>query len=101
MADVAGVQQEVWLVRQPIDLAHCRLQGHDHVWISRLVESHVAIADLHEAEITRFVSVPNCVLGEGPRNRDAAAQSPNQASACPCHTLQKTAAIDAVVVEVL
>src|SRR5262245_23661927 len=51
VADVAGVQQELWRRRERIDLVHRSLQRARYVRIRRLVESHVAIADLREAQL--------------------------------------------------
>jgi hypothetical protein len=41
------------------------------------------------------------VSAEGPRYRDAGAYSPDESSAGPRHALQKTAAVDAILVEIL
>src|SRR2546422_1477287 len=51
VADVARVQQKLWLVWQPIDLVHSRLQCSYHIRIGRLNESHLASTDLRKPEV--------------------------------------------------
>ena len=105
LTQIAGVNDEIRLVRHGVYLVNCLLQGDRNVLIGWLIKADVAIADLHKGKVRAFVSVLVAVfvsiLGESPGYRDAAAHSPNQASACPGHALQETATINAVVVEVL
>src|ERR1700747_67999 len=101
MADVAGVQHEFWSCRQRVDLVHRDSQSCSNVRICGLVESHVAVADLHEAQFT------HCVLGtqlwhpaQGVRFQYASLNYAKRASTNPSHALQKAATIDSVVVMV-
>ena len=55
MTDVPSVQKEFGLLGKSIDLIHGSFQCGDHVRIGRLVETHVAVADLYEAELSQFV----------------------------------------------
>src|SRR6266436_3479024 len=50
VADISGMQQELRRIRQPVDLVHRGLQRPRYIRIRRFVESHVAVADLHEAQ---------------------------------------------------
>ena len=51
MAEVTGVQHEVWRSRQRIDLGDRFLQRADHILVRVFVKTDVAVADLHKAEI--------------------------------------------------
>ena len=55
MTDVTGVQKELGLFGKSINFVPGCLQCRDHVGIGRLIESHVAVTDLHEAELAPFV----------------------------------------------
>ena len=57
MRDVAGVQHELGRNGQRVDLRDRGLQRSNHVGIRGLVEAHVAVADLHEAEFALSVLV--------------------------------------------
>src|SRR5882762_6816631 len=61
----------------------------------------MAVADLDETELSPFVAA----VIEGPskclRHRYAPAHGPDQARTRPSHALQKTATVDAIIVEVL
>src|SRR5207302_5107611 len=89
------------LVRHGIDLVDRCLQSRDDVRIGRFVKADVAVADLYKAEVPAIAGILAIDLGEGPRPRDATAHRPDQAGARPCHALQKSTAVDAVVVKVL
>src|SRR5205814_4582684 len=52
MRQVAGVENEIRRRRQRVDLGHRFLQGAEHILVSLLVETNVAVADLHEGEIS-------------------------------------------------
>jgi hypothetical protein len=62
MADVAGVQHKFRLRRQRIDLVDYGLECPHHVGISRLVESHVTVADL-DKEACLWQHVSQCPRG--------------------------------------
>src|SRR5437879_7643248 len=100
MADVSGVQQELGLHRESIDFVHCGLQGGDHVGISRLVESHVAVADLYEAEFSNFAGLHRraAMRPKGVRFQHASLHYTEGAGASPGHALQKTSAVDSIVI---
>ena len=51
VADITGVKEKFRERRQRIDFIDCRLQRSHHVRIGGLVEAHVAVADLHEAQL--------------------------------------------------
>ena len=55
MTDVTGVQKELGLSGKSIDLIHSGFQCCDHVGIGWFIESHVAVADLYEAQLSHFV----------------------------------------------
>jgi len=57
IVDVAGVQEELGLFGKSVDLVHDSFQGTDYVGIGRLIESHVAVADLYKAKLSHFVRV--------------------------------------------
>ena len=48
MRQISGMNQEVRRLRQRIDLVDGNLQRSVHIGIGGLVESDVAVADLHE-----------------------------------------------------
>lgn len=50
MGDVATVQDEFRRMRERFDFCHGGFESSDHVGIGRLVETHVTIADLDEAQ---------------------------------------------------
>src|SRR6266496_111127 len=76
MADVAGVQHEFRCRRQSIDFVHRGLQRAGHVGIGGLIESHVAVADLYEAQLAgelSFVQISDSHMGfNKPANPDVA-----------------------------
>ena len=93
MAQVAGVNDEVGLLRQAVDLVDGCIKSANDVWIRRLVKAHVTIADLDEV---KFSLLGLHLLAESPRTQDAAANRPDYAGSSPSHTPQETATIDAV-----
>src|SRR5208282_436571 len=101
VADVARVQQKLGLAGQSVDLVHRRLQGRNYIRIGGLIESHVAVADLYKAEVSALAAVVIHAFGKGTRHWNATTHGPDQSGACPGHALEKSPAIDPVVVEVL
>jgi hypothetical protein len=89
--DVAGMQHELGLRGQAIDLVDRSFQGTDDICVCRCVEARVVVADLNESEIARFGLPPNNLSGSL-GNRDAAAHGPHQSSARPRHALEKPSA---------
>ena len=86
---------------QPIDLVDRRLQRRDHIRIGRLVESHVAVADLDKAEVPAFAGMSIHSPWRRPGTPECHRSSSRPARTRPCHALQKSAPVDAIVVEIL
>ena len=101
MADVAGVQHERRSDRQRIDLVDRGLQGRDHVRIRRLVESHVAVADLHETEFALVFMAAERETAQAVGIEHAALDHAKGARAGPRHALQESSAVNSVVVVVM
>src|ERR1700741_3614911 len=103
MANVARVQNKLRLFRESINLVHRGLQGRNHVWIRRLIEAHVAVADLHEAQLTHFVGLHlrTHVRGESTRRQYSAFNYAKRTGSGPGHALQKTSPIDTVIIVVM
>ena len=95
------MNDEIRCVRHGIDLVDGRLQSSGDVRIGWLVKTDVTVTDLDKAEVRAFAGIFAAAFGECPRYRNATAHSPDQARARPCHALQESAAINAIVVEVL
>jgi hypothetical protein len=98
VAEISSVNDEVRLLRQAVNLIDGRLERTGDVGIRRLVETHVAIANLDEVEL------PFCrghLLAEGLRCQDAAANCPNDSSSGPGHTLQEAAPVNAVFIVIV
>ena len=53
MRQVPGVQNEIRRCGQGVDFGDGLLEGADDIGVGRLVKTDVAVADLHEAEISR------------------------------------------------
>ncbi len=98
MGDVAGVQQEVGLAGQRVDLVDGQLEGAGDVLIGGLVEADVAVADLDEAELRcafrhRLLAARR---SEELRGGHASGNGPYQAGSGPGHAAEKVATVDAV-----
>src|SRR2546430_2726718 len=101
LTQVAGVNDEIWFVGHRVDLIDRRLQSCGDVLICWLVKADMAVADLDKAEVPTFAGILTVAFGECPRYRDATAHGPDKPGPRPCHALQESAAVDAIVVEVL
>src|SRR4030095_5190708 len=101
LTQIAGVNNEIWFVRHGIELVDCRLQSGGDIRIGWLGKADMTVADLHKAEVPAFAGMLAIDLGEGPRWRGGPAHRPDQACACPCHALEESTTVDAVVVKVL
>ncbi len=99
VAEVAGVNDEVGLLRQGVDLVDGGLQGGGDIGVRGLAEAHVAVADLDEVEFSLRGMLP--ALAEGLRREDAAAHGPEDSGSGPGHAFQEAAAVDAVVIVVV
>src|SRR5581483_5151806 len=93
VAEVTGMNQELRLIRQRIDLVHGRLEGRNHIRIGWLVEADVSVADLNEVELSPSVLF---VLAECPGAQNTATHGPDDSRAGPSHAFQKPPAVDAV-----
>jgi hypothetical protein len=87
LTKIAGVDDEVRFVGHGVDLVDCDLERSRNVWIGRLVEADVAVADLHKGEVRAFADIFAGVFGEYARCGNATAHRPDQACARPCHAL--------------
>src|SRR5689334_17960396 len=92
MADVPGVNDELRRIRKRIDARHGLLEGANHVFVGRLVESDMTVADLYKVQAAAVHHGVVCVLAKG----YAALHSPQQAGARPLHAFEKAAPVDAV-----
>src|SRR5436305_8371951 len=102
MAHVAGMQDESRCSRQRIDLFDGGFESADHVRVSSLIETHMAIADLDETELAfGLVGANFRNPAEAVRLQHPAFNYAEGASTRPRHALQKTATINAVVVMVM
>ncbi len=102
MTDVAGMQHELWRFAQTIDLLHGRFQRPGNIGISGLVESHVAVADLHEAEFaSRFAGANLSQPAQAVRLQDSPFHHAERSGASPCHAFQKSSSIDSIVVVIV
>src|SRR5579884_3525087 len=99
MADVAGVQQKLRLHVKRLYAVECGLKSPGDVRIGGLVESHVAVADLNEAEFALRLHSRGVRQGIGLEH--SSLNYAQSARSCPRHTFQKAAAVDAVVVVVM
>src|ERR1700758_3713789 len=101
MAQIAGVDHEIGSLGQSVDLVDRYPQRRGDIRICGLIKTDVAVADLDKGEIPTFCGILFRTLGEYPRHGHARAQSPNQAGPRPCHTLQESATVVTVIVEIV
>jgi hypothetical protein len=95
---IAGVNNEVRLILECIDLVDGRLKRSCDILIGRLIEADVAVADLNEMEFVHgsFSVLTECLLE--PRSHH---YGPNYAGTGPRHALQKVSTVDAIVVVIV
>src|SRR5438874_13757984 len=99
MTDVAGVQKELGRNRQSVNLVHGGLQRSGNVWIRGLVEAHVAVADLREAQFaSHFLGVQRRQAAETIGTKDAAADHAEGSRASPGHAFQESAPVNSILV---
>src|ERR1700678_1651691 len=102
MADIARVQQEFGRRRQSIDFVHSRPERAGNVRIRRLVESHMAVADLHETQLSsHLLRVKFTATAHAERLQYAALHHAQCARSGPGHTFEKTPPVDSVVVVIV
>src|ERR1700689_18587 len=94
------MDNEVRGLGQHVDFVDSHSQCSRYIRICRLIEAHMTVADLDKTEPTRTSA--GRLLPEGLRTGDAGgANAPHHAGSCPCHTLEKSAAIDTVVLMIV
>lgn len=101
VGEIAGVENEIRRRRQRVDLGHRFLQGAEHILVCFLVEPNVAVADLHEGEISADLRRLGAAWPQNSRDDEAAARGPEHARSGPGHAFQKAAPVDAVMVVIV
>src|SRR5438270_12754202 len=99
MGNVAGVNQEFGLGLEGFDPIKGDLYGGRDIRVRRLVESHVAVAQLHEAQLAVHFLFGGFTERVGSKN--SALHNAKRAGPRPSHAFQKSSAINAVIVVVL
>src|SRR6202521_5520337 len=87
------MQHERWSVRQRADAVDGFLERAGNVHIGDVFEADMAVADLHEAEVTLGGAAG---LSQVAGRQDAGAQCPHDAGASPRHALEESAPVDLV-----
>src|SRR5437879_11981730 len=93
------MDKESWRRGHRVDAIESNLEGLRHIFVCVFAETDVTVADLKKAEIRSRRQRVSCFrdLGKSSRRKHPAAYGPKQARACPCHAMEKAAAIDSVV----
>ena len=99
MGNVAGVNQEFGLGLEGFDPIKGDLQGGRDIRVRRLVESHMAVAQLHEAQLAVHFLLGGFTERVGTEN--SALHNAKRARPRPSHAFQKSSAINAVMVVVV
>ncbi len=99
VADVSGVEHELGSNRQRVDLVHGGLERGRHVRIRRLVEPHVAVADLDEAQVTVGMALQVERIAQTVGLQDPTLNHAQSSGASPRHALQKAPAVNSVLVD--
>ena len=95
------MQEKFRIARQRVDLVNRRLQRSDHVRISRFVETHVAVADLHKAQFTLGRGrVQLAQPAQAERLHHAAIHDAERSRSSPSHAFEKAAPVNPVPVVV-
>src|ERR1700680_2334851 len=89
------MDHESWLGRQRDDLADRFLERAPRIGIARLVEAHVAVADLQEGEALRLLC--HRLAHDAQRMRHAAGNGPKHAGADPGHAFENFATVNTIV----
>src|SRR5579862_349715 len=95
MREISGVKNEVGLPVKSIDLIDRGLEGSVDIGIRRLIESDVAIADLHKREV--LVSRLGSTQQAG--RRHARSKAPYHSGSSPLHAVQEPAPVDVAIEE--
>src|SRR5437763_11728296 len=99
MGNVAGVNQEFGLGLEGFDPIKGDLQGGRDIRVRWLVESHMAVAQLHEAQLAVHFLLGGFTERVGTEN--SALHNAKRARPRPSHAFQKSSAINAVMVVVV
>src|SRR5262249_45539487 len=101
MRYVSRVQQKLRISRQSVDLCYRRFQCADHIRIRGFVESHVAVADLHKAQLAhRCGRIELGKRAQAVGVQHASLHHAERARSCPSHALQKSSPVNSVPVMV-
>src|SRR5207247_2927282 len=101
LREVSCVDKESGRRWHRVDAIESNFEGRSHIFICFLTETDVTIADLEKAEVGSRQRLSGlCDLGKSSRREDSAADRPKQAGTCPCHAVEKAAAINSVVLVV-
>ena len=102
MADVSGMKNEIRRRGQCVDLGDSGLQSAGYICIGGLVETHVAVTDLDEAEFSLGILAANLgKTAEAVGLQDPAFHHAKGAGAGPGHALQETSAVNSIMVVVM
>ena len=103
VGQVAGVEDELGGAGQGVDAGDGLAEGGGDVEVGGFVEADVAVADLHEVQLTGGQDGRGTAggLSEHARAEHAAGYGPEHASAGPGHAFEEAAAVDAVMVVVM
>ena len=99
MRQISGVQEQVGPARERVDSIDRDPQCAGHILVDLLAKADVAVADLRKGEIIGACFIR---LTQRPRGENsAAADRPDHAGADPGHTLEKSATVNAVAIDLL
>jgi hypothetical protein len=93
MGDVAGVDHERGFYRQRLDSVDGFLVGAGRIGIGRLVEAHMAVADLQERQPSYILC--HRFVDNAERARHAARYRPQDPGSSPGHAFKDLATADA------
>src|SRR5215470_9148131 len=93
MRDVAGVDHERGFYRQRLDSVNGFLIGAGRIGIGRLVEAHMAVADLQECQAPGVLC--HRFVDDAERARHTARYGPQHSGSSPGHAFKDLATADA------
>jgi len=97
VADVTGMDHESGFLRQRDDLVHGLLKRAERIGIGRLVEAHMAVADLQERQALNVLRLRLRLAHDAQRVRHAAGNGPKHAGADPGHAFEDFTSVYAIV----
>src|SRR5215471_8981082 len=103
MADIAGMQHELGGCSQTVNFVHRRLQCPRDIRIGRFIESHVAVADLYEAQLTRSRCLVSRLghLTKAIGLKYTALHDAESPSPRPCHAFQESPPVYSILVVIM